>query len=364
MPICKELILESVKSSKFHLPIDFYNGEHSIYSTVLNSLIKSKTSELFLNLKIIECCTIDKYPKVVTVGNSQNLFFIYDRYIETINDIFNCLYESNLDEIGSDIEKLVFGLKAENCLLNDDKLGFIYSALKYNSLNNFSFDNSIVEKNSFIAHMQVYFLVLHEFAHYTFKNINFGELKESIVLTLNEMAEELLSNHNDEELVDITNSMKKLTNDEGLIEECCCDVFAIQFMFQYLPNTINSFERKKDTIRAVRLQLNTLSLLSLVHEKSDPYKFTYFELITYLRIGFFRTQINSFFEEFEINEVNLMMDELFKKCDDIFNTSFLTMYYSIEDGIKNIKNNIQYKNIQYKKFSDLYIGLAWNKAKA
>lgn len=355
--ISKKLIIESVKKSKFHLPVDCYRNENSIYNAVLDSLIKSKTSELFLDLEIIECCTIDKYPKIVTIENSQNLFFIYDRYIETINDIFNCLYESNLDEIDPDIEKLVFGLKAENCLLNEDKLGFIYTALKYNSLKDFSFGYSLVQKNSFIAHIQVYFLVLHEFAHYTFKSIDFSELKGSIATTLKELGEELLSNHNDDEIVDITDSMKKLIDDENLIEECCCDVFAMQFMFQYLPNTINSFGKKKDAIKAIGFQLNTLSLLSLVNEKSDFYEFTYFELITYLRIGFFRTQINGFFEESEMDAVDLMMNESFRKYDDIFNTSFLTKFYSIEDEIKILRERINPKSIHYKKFSELYRGL-------
>jgi len=364
LSISKEFILKTAKNSKFCLPIDYYSSENSLYSAVLNSLIESKASELFHDLEVIECCTIEKYPKVVSVENSKIIFIIYDRYMEVVNDIFNYLYESNVEESNSDIEKLVFGLKAENCLLNDDKLGFIYTALNYNSFSDFNFNHLLVKKNSFVASMQVYFLLLHEFAHYSFKSININEFKTSVTITLKTLCDDLLlSLNDDEDLPSIINSMKNLVDNEDLIEECCCDLFAMGFMFRYLQNTINSVEKKIETIKAIMLQLNTLNLLSLVHEKQNPNDFSYFELTTYLRIGSFRAHISNYFDECHVDKLHLTINELFKKFDQFFNTCFLKKFYSIEDEINNLKENISPENIICENYFDLYKGLTWNEIK-
>jgi hypothetical protein len=350
----KELIIEYVINSRITIAQDNKRGD-LFYKSIINSLIESSSVSLSDELEIVECCSFNKFSSIIIRNKEGKVFLIYDTYMETINNFFNCFYGSDLEEYDSDLEKLVCGLNAEKCLLNNDKLGFVYSALKYNS-KEFSLKESLIKENGFVNEIQVYFLVLHEFAHYLL-NENYAqlkecgnELKEDVVGLISYLWDDLCADK------DILNDFQNLKNDDNFIEECCCDIIALSFIFTRLKNTVDSFGNKKNAIKAIRWQQNTLALFSLT-EDDDVSKISYFTLVSYFRVGVFRAQLSAFFEKPDLDEIELLLSELNEKCEKEFNEIFLIKFFNVEDEIKCLKTKVD-NVVKYEKFSDLYNGLA------
>lgn len=356
MTTTKELMIEYVINSRIIISHNCIRDD-LFYKSIINSLIESHEVKLSYDLEVIECCSINKFPSIISRDGHGKVFLIYDTYFETINKFFNYFYNSDLEEHDSDLEKLVCGLNAEKSLLNNDKLGFVYAALRYNS-KDFILEESLIKENTFVTEIQVYFLVLHEFVHYLLGENDtelkecHNELKKDIANLANYLLDDLCINAE----IDIREKLLKLKNDESFIEECCCDIIALTFIFMRLKNTANSFNKKKDVIKAIRWQLNTLALFSLI-EDSDISKVSYFTLVSYVRVGVFRAHLGVFFEKSEFNEINLLLIELNKKCDEKFNDLFLMRFFNVEDEIKCFKTKVK-NTIKYENFSDLYNGLA------
>jgi hypothetical protein len=234
----------------------------------------------------------------------------------------------------------------------------VYSALKYNS-QNFSLEESLTEENKFAAEIQVYFVVLHEFAHYLLNESyamlkeHCNRLKESIARLMNSLLDDLCVNAD----ADTLDNLLKLKNDENLIEECCCDTIALTFILSRLKNTVDSFDKKKDVVKAIRWQLNTLSIFSLI-ENDDISEISRFTSISFIRTGVFRAHLGVFFDESKFDEINLLLDELDNKCTEKFYDLFFESFFNVNDEIKCLKTNIE-NTVQYNKFSDLYEGLAY-----
>jgi hypothetical protein len=88
MMTAKELIAGYVVNSRKILSHDSIR-DNSFYRSIINSLIESYEIDASCDLEIIECCSIDKFSFVLPRNEIGKVFFVYDVYLETINNFFN-----------------------------------------------------------------------------------------------------------------------------------------------------------------------------------------------------------------------------------------------------------------------------------
>jgi len=344
------LLEEYINSYRFSLTNP--NTDSSLYDKILKSLLNGKSEKVTHNLKVVDCYSLNKFPCVFS-GTNQD-YIIYDRYIERINKIFNYLYEYGItSETDSYVDKLIYGLTAEQCLIANDKIGFIYSSLRFNSID--SELNPITKNDEFIDTLQTHFIVLHEYGHFLLKQITMPDDYSSIIELIEEIQKEMLKIFTCKEHDKIISFIKDLSSDKNFIEECFCDSFAMSFIFKYILDECTE-EEKLFAIKAIFYQLLTVHILSSMEPNQDTTTMTKSEIKSYAR----RISLKYISESFISAELSDELIEVFNTMHNIethFCDNYFEKLYIFQDEILNIKkSNLPY-NLNYTYFSDLYGGL-------
>ncbi len=354
MDVKNKLIKQYIESSRFNIP-ERINKDKYLYKDILQGLLDGKTEIVTYKIQNYDCYTINKFPCIIPVPNSNKVYFVFDGYIERINKIFNTLFESQTaEELREYIKKLACGLSAENCLISNDKIGFVYSSLRANSIG-LDFDNILVD-NNLIELIQLYFIVMHEYSHFLFEQIKLTDDLSEIKDFMTDIQDQLLEIFSVEDDETITNIICNLKNDKSFVKECLCDSMAQSFIFKYLPITIDSYEKKLLSAKAILLQVLIIHMIFSANLEYEIEDVKEAEIKTHARLIMLKYQMYPYFSESEYND----LEKIFEDIGDINNSVgdiFFEELYNIQDEINNVKANQVAETIKYSKFTDLYTGL-------
>jgi len=226
-------------SSKFDFKIDFWSSDTF-----------SKNTKIFFSLRP----TADESDEIKSVD------VIVDNYLtETLNAL-NLLYFHKASI--SDNKKYICKLVAEEffCLgLTVNAMSTIkkYTSLKYGFQG--ELDKETSRKAASYTALQQMFILLHEFSHLLFKcnlisDSKFNWFKENLIIIMKEN-----TSANEAEIE------KYISENKKIFEECYCDSFAVEVLFEIINDLEESYNFK-DICESIALSIHQLHILERIKE--------------------------------------------------------------------------------------------------
>lgn len=348
----KTLYTNFVESSRIILPKKV-SSSSSLCKTFIQTLSNAKTKFITQKLKLIECYSLNKFPSINLISTTSEILLIYDHYIEEINRIFNFFYDNYISLNNISLEKFIYGLCAEENIINNNKKGFIYSSINYKS-RLFSF--SEISHNDFLEEIQTYFLLFHEYSHFIFLNKIPNKLINNDMNDMSDLVSEVIDKIYDgiQDVIDNENTLilNNLKSDKHFIEECWCDVCALKFILEQMEKTINTYEKLLLAVKAIFYEFTTLKLLLLTKDVLAE-NVQKLEMQTLIRMSILRNILRVY----NIDPKDLeKIDKTMYDIEHGFCDTYCEFLFAVQDEIKNITACKEF-NFNYNKLTDWYCGL-------
>jgi hypothetical protein len=268
----KWIAVEDYLSQQKHRSVEYKDyklGEFNIESLVdiFQKHISSVSSAIPHSIKVFKCSTFSAVVKIISNHRLTTFGIVYDYGLLEIFNSLNIFYFHLGDRV--DYKKYIYKLLAEffynkNMIVDSLKLTKQYSSIKYSINNNLLNTEKTTARN--YAAIQMLFIIFHEFCHMLLKQDMISDYeKESkniikhIIINFRNKYKSMTRNSIHYDL------LSELCNRDEIIEECFCDMYALEIILSLYRNNNNSTE----IIEAIYLALSHQKYIELVKCKTD-----------------------------------------------------------------------------------------------
>ncbi len=313
------------------------------FDEIIESVIFKNAPEISL----IISCSYQKYSLMIPAKqNSKTKYYLlYDKYLAQHLKMFNAvfLYQKNTEP---DLWKFSYQLFSEETYLAKDMLVAFYTAINANALDDFQCKDLLAtnENNRWID-IQVDYILAHEVGHWLFRLKQYQKERDSAIIEINEVLEEVYSKYSrkfkDKDYISLlTESIDKIRINGNMLEECFCDSVAYSYIFSRLGDD-PPVDKSLDIIKGLLLCLLHTQILSMcnftVNDEGN------YEIVNSIRLSYFRNYIMIFLNSNEYQLLSEMLETTIKEYENKITNIILPIFSTIETRIDNLYDSTEIK---------------------